>query len=92
MYRKELVDLLQNNPMGLHELAQLLGMPIKTLEDDLQHLIKSLKHSEYELVISPAVCRKCGFHFDKHKMHKPGKCPQCHGTWIQEPLLEVKTK
>lgn len=92
MYRKELVDVLKDNPMGLHELSQLLGMPIKTVEDDLQHLIKSLKHSRYELVITPAVCRKCGFHFDKQKLHKPGKCPQCHGTWIREPLLEVIAK
>ncbi len=92
MYRKDLVDLLKDNPMGLHELAQLLGMPIKTLEEDLQHLIKSLKHSGYELEISPAVCRKCGFQFDKHKLHKPGKCPLCHGSWIQEPLFAIKAK
>ena len=92
MFRKELIDLLENNPMGLHELAQLLGMPVKTVEDDLQHLLKSLKHGDHTLMITPAECRKCGFHFEKQKLHKPGKCPQCHGTWIREPLLEIKAK
>ena len=89
MYRKGLIDLLLDNPMGLAEIAHFLDVPPKDLEDDLHHLQKSLKHSEYRLVIHQAYCRKCGFKFHKEKLHKPGKCPHCHETWIQEPLLEV---
>ena len=62
------------------------------IEDDLRHLIKSLRHSEYRLRITPAHCRKCGFTFQKEKLHKPGKCPHCHETWIQEPLLEIEKR
>jgi len=89
MYRKDLNHILLDNPMSLAEIAHLLDMWPKDLEDDLHHLQKSLKHSEYRLVIHPACCRKCDFKFKKEKLHKPGKCPRCHETWIQEPLLEV---
>jgi len=89
MYRKDLINLLLDNPMDLVEIARFLDLPPKDLEDDLHHLQKSLKHLEYRLVIHPAYCRKCGFKFKKEKLHKPGKCPLCHETWIQEPLLEV---
>jgi predicted Zn-ribbon and HTH transcriptional regulator len=25
-------------------------------------------------------------------LHKPGKCPKCHGTWIQGPLFDIEQK
>ena len=90
MYRKDLVSLLEGNTMGVMEISQLLATSMKDVEDDLRHLMKSLKHSEYRLVVTPARCRKCGFKFNKDKLHKPGKCPRCHGTWIQEPLFTIE--
>ena len=89
-FRKELLELLRAQPMSLAELARLLDASPKQVEDDLRHLVRSLKHEKSRLVVTPARCRHCGFHFQKDKLHKPGKCPQCHGTWIQEPLLEIK--
>jgi predicted Zn-ribbon and HTH transcriptional regulator len=90
MFRKDLIPLLQDRPWSLNEIADLLEMDRRDVEDDLDHLIKSLKHSGYELHIQPATCRKCGFEFDKNKLKKPGKCPHCHGTWIAEPLLRIE--
>ena len=89
MFRKELISLLHKNPMRLEEIARYMDLPQKDVEDDLKHLVKSLKHSEYELDITPAKCRKCGFTFSKEKLHKPGKCPKCHGTWIMPPVLTI---
>ena len=92
MFRKDLITLLQDNPLSLKDIAVLLEMTPRDVEDDLRHLIKTLKHSEYRLRVIPAQCRKCGFVFDREKLHKPGKCPQCHETWIQEPLLEIEKR
>lgn len=61
MFRKELIPLLKNHPMGLYDIAQLLETSQGDAEDDLRHLIKSLKHSDYRLIITPAYCRKCWF-------------------------------
>lgn len=90
MYRKALIGILHNRPASLHELALLLGVPPRELEDDLQHLVRSLKNMPGHAIITPATCRKCGFTFHKDKLHKPGKCPKCHGTWISEPLISIK--
>lgn len=92
MFRKSLIELLLDKPMSLTDIARLIDSPPKDVEDDLKHLIKSLRHSSYHLIITPAQCRKCGFQFHKDKLHKPGKCPRCHETWIQEPLFEIKDK
>lgn len=90
MFRKDLIDMLLDNPMPLSEIAQLLDIPVRDAEDDVHHLQKSLRYSAFHLVVHPAVCKKCGFKFKQEKLHKPGKCPRCHETWISEPLLETR--
>ncbi len=92
MLRKDLIELLRNNSMDLVEIARHLEIPQKNVEDDLRHLIKSLKHADYRLIVTPAHCRKCDFTFKKDKLHKPGKCPHCHSTWIQGPLFDIEQK
>ena len=90
MYRKDLIHTLQGRPTSLHELAQELEIRPKDLEDDLQHLLRSLRNMPYHAIITPAACRKCGFTFHRDKLHKPGKCPRCHGTWISDPLISIE--
>ncbi len=89
MYRKGLINMLLDTPMGVEEIARTLGVAPKEVEEDLHHLQRSLRRSDYKFVIHPAECRKCGFKFNKEKLHKPGKCPRCHESWIREPLIEV---
>ena len=92
MFRKDLIALLQGNPLGLKDIAEVLEMTPRDVEDDIKHLIKSLKHSDYQLRVTPARCRKCGFRFKQEKLHKPGKCPRCRESWIREPLLEIEKR
>jgi predicted Zn-ribbon and HTH transcriptional regulator len=92
MYRKGLIMLLLNNPLGITEIARHMEVAPGEVADDIEHLMKSLKHSEYRLLVTPGECRKCGFTFHKDKFHRPGKCPQCHGNWISEPMFEVREK
>ncbi|WP_455208878.1 hypothetical protein [Kaarinaea lacus] len=92
MFRKELIDVLRDNPMGLKDIAEFLETPVKDVEDDLRHLQKSIKHTEYRMEIIPARCHKCDFRFSKDKLHKPSKCPKCHKTWIYEPRISIVKK
>ena len=90
MYRRELAELLRDRPLSVNALARELGVPIQELLDDLRHLAKSLHHTGGRLAVEPARCRKCGFTFPADKLHKPGKCPRCRGTWIREPRVCVE--
>lgn len=90
MFRKALIEILSNRPMSIKDLAVLLGEHPKDVEDDLHHLQKSLHNMPYRMLIEPARCNKCEFLFHKDKLHKPGKCPNCHGTWISEPLISIE--
>jgi predicted Zn-ribbon and HTH transcriptional regulator len=48
-----------------------------------------LKKSEYIFQMVPATCHQCGFAFSPDKIARPGKCPQCRSTWIDEPVVQV---
>ena len=92
MFRRDLIPLLQNKKMSLSEIARAVHEKPKDVLEVLTHLAKSSRHDEYELLVTPAECRKCGFEFGTEKLSRPGKCPKCRGTWIYEPLFEVKRR
>lgn len=92
MFRKDLIPLLLDNALSVAQVARLVGEAPRDIEADLQHLLKSLKYTEYTAVIEPARCRRCGFGFDDSKLAKPSKCPNCRNTWILEPRVSLATK
>jgi predicted Zn-ribbon and HTH transcriptional regulator len=89
MFRKDLVTILLDKPRKVADLAREFEVSPKDVETDLKHLMRTLKKSTYRLKIYPATCRSCDFMFSTEKMTKPGKCPKCKGTWIDDPLVEI---
>jgi predicted Zn-ribbon and HTH transcriptional regulator len=89
VFRRELVDLLRGKMLPLSEIARIEKTRVQDLADDLEHLKKSLKHEGLRLLVEPAACQKCGFVFTKGRLLKPGRCPKCRSTWIDEPCVGV---
>ena len=92
MFRRDLIPLLLDNAMSLSQIARAVGESPKDVTQALTHLSKSLKHTEYDFVVEPAECRRCGFEFGTDKLNRPSKCPNCKGTCIAEPFFLVKTR
>ena len=92
MFRKDLIPMLLNCPMTVNEISRFVEQTGKETTEDLQHLLQSLKHTEYVPVIEPARCKKCGFEFGPDKLRKPSKCPKCKATWITEPRIQLKER
>jgi len=92
MFRRDLIPLLLDRTMTLSEIAREVHETPKDVIDALAHLAKSSKHGDYDLVVDPAECRKCGFEFSADKLTRPGKCPKCKGTWIFEPRFTVRNR
>jgi transcriptional regulator len=90
MFRRDLVTLLRGRPRSVSQIARELDIPRQDVAFDLAHLLKSLRRSGVRVEVTPARCRKCGFTFPEERLIKPGKCPQCRETWIQEPVVSIK--
>jgi transcriptional regulator len=92
MFRKDLIALLLENPMSLTQIARGVQQSPKDVADDVNHLLRSLKHSPYQALVEPGQCRACGFKFSEGKLNKPSKCPECHSTWVLEPKISLARK
>jgi len=92
MFRKNLIEMLLGNPMTVSQIARSEDESPSRVVDDLQHLFRSLKHTEYKAVVEPARCRACGFEFSAEKLTKPSKCPECHRTWVLAPKIGIESK
>ena len=87
--RRQLREVL-TTPRSASSLARELGLRRGELEEDLRHAIRSARAAGERVVVTPARCKQCGFVFDEEKLSKPGKCPECRGTRIFEPLVSIQ--
>ena len=89
--RKEIISVLEGQILSAKEISALVKVSEKEVYSHLEHIQKTINKRKQNLNITPAECRKCGFVFSKRdRLKKPGKCPICHGEFIQEPLFTVK--
>ncbi len=89
--RQQVLDLLSGQgPVSAKEISARVGIPEKEVYGHLAHIQRSLQHGRERLRVVPACCRDCGFKFVKReRFAKPGHCPRCRGTYIEEPLYLV---
>ena len=92
MFRKKLIEMLNGNPMTVSQIARLVDELPSRVAEDLNHLFRSLKHTDYRAIVEPGRCRACGFAFSDEKLTKPSKCPECHSTWVLEPKIGIESK
>lgn len=89
--REEMIDWLRGGPVGLRDLAKLMGMREKDAAEHLTHLQKSLKARASSLVVTPATCTKCDYSFeDRERFTRPGRCPKCKGERIEGPSFLIE--
>lgn len=84
--RQEIVRLIGEGDLEVGDLSKAVGKSEKELYDHLEHLFRAKA-----LLIVPAECLHCGYLFSKReKVKKPGKCPQCKGTHIKQPMFRAR--
>ena len=84
--------MLLEHPMTVTEISRFVEQSGKDTVSDLEHLIQSLKHTEFKPQIEVAACKKCGFEFGSDKLRKPSKCLKCKSTWVSEPRIMLVRK
>ena len=94
--RQRIIQLLTGAELTFEELRRELGLPARRLEDELQHVERSVRRSRAEprkLAVDPARCLECGFTFRDRapaRFGSPGRCPRCKSERISQPRLSVR--
>ena len=87
--RQQIADMLRQ-PRTISSVAHELKLTREEVEEHLKHLLKTAKAADQAVKIEPARCRSCGYTFSTDKLTQPGKCPDCKGTRLYEPLVQIK--
>ena len=89
--RQQISSLLEDERLSAKDISVGTGISEKEVYQHLHHIQKTVSRKSKNLVITPAVCRKCGFVFAKRvRFKKPGKCPICRGESIEEPFFCIE--
>lgn len=88
--RQKIMSLLQGNTFSAKDISSEVGIPEREVYGHLEH-IQRTAHKYF--VVTPPVCRKCGFVFTKReRLKKPGRCPVCRSELIKEPVFSIRTE
>lgn len=88
--RQRIIDLLSEDEMNARELSQAIGIKEKEVYAHLPHVARSTAAQRKKLVVRPARCLACGYVFgDRKRLTRPGRCPRCKGSHLQEPAYHV---
>lgn len=93
--RQRLIVLLTRARFSSYQLAQLLGIAERQVEDHLEHVVKTVARDQgRRFVLEPSVCQDCGFVFrERRKLTRPSRCPRCRTESISAPRygIDVRT-
>jgi predicted Zn-ribbon and HTH transcriptional regulator len=90
--RQRLIGLLTGSRLNSYQLAQLLAIPERQVEDHLEHVVKTIARDPHRrFVLEPSCCQECGFVFrDRKKLTRPGRCPRCRSESISAPRYGIE--
>ena len=86
-----MMELLVGVPRTSYELAGLLSLPERHIEDHLLHIARSLAHDPTRrFVVEPSICRDCSYVFrGRTRLTCPSRCPRCRSEAVSSPRFRI---
>ncbi|MGQ0694457.1 MAG: transcriptional regulator [Nitrospiraceae bacterium] len=91
--RQRIIELLSGTRLSSHQLAQMLGIAERQVEDHLTHVVKTLlRDRSQRFILEPSTCPDCGYVFrDRIKLTRPSRCPECRSEGITAPRYGIES-
>jgi transcriptional regulator len=92
--RQRIADLLTLSPMTTRQIAAVVKMSERQVEEHLGHIARSVARDRaLRFVLDPSSCRECGFVFrDRQRLARPGRCPRCRGEAVTDPRYSIERR
>lgn len=90
--RQRILDLLVGRMMTSRQLAAVIKISERQIEDHLTHIVKSVERDRSRrFVIEPSACLDCEFVFkERSRVTRPSHCPQCRSENISMPRYGIE--
>ncbi len=86
------MQLLVGTRLSSFQLAQMLGIQERLVEEHLSHIVKTVgRDANRRFLSEPSTCRQCAFEFkDRSRLTKPSRCPRCRSESITPPRFGIE--
>jgi len=90
--RQRIIELLTDTRLSSRQLAQLIGLPERQVEEHLTHVAKTIGRDKTKrFILEPAMCPTCEFIFrELTKLTLPSRCPRSRGEGISPPRYGIE--
>jgi transcriptional regulator len=90
--RQRIIDLITGASLSSYQLAQMLGIPERQVEEHLTHVVKTIARAKTRrFILDPARCQDCDFVFrDRSRLTRPSRCPHCRSEAIAAPRYGIE--
>jgi predicted Zn-ribbon and HTH transcriptional regulator len=92
--RQRIMQLLAGTRLSSYQLAQMLGISERQVEEHLVHIIKTVSRDRARrFLLDPSSCRTCGFEFtERTRVTCPSRCPRCRSESITAPRFGIELR
>ena len=89
--RQRITELLVGRQLSARELAELVNIPERQIEDHLPHIVKSVgRDRNKQFMLKPSECMDCKFVFrERRRLTCPSRCPKCRSESIMSPRFGI---
>ena len=90
--RQRIADLLTLSPMTTQQIAAVVKMSERQIEEHLGHIVKTVaRDRSLRFVLHPSECKECDFVFrDRNRLTRPSRCPRCRSEAITDPRYSIE--
>ena len=90
--RQRILDLLVGRAMTARQLAAVIKISERQVEDHLIHIVKSVgRDRSRRFVIEPSACLDCEFVFkERSRVTRPSHCPKCNSENTSMPRFGIE--
>lgn len=90
--RQRIMDLITGTLRSSHQLAQMVGIPERQVEDHLTHIVKTVARDRARrFILDPSACQGCGYVFrERTRLTRPSRCPRCRSESITAPRYGIE--
>jgi predicted Zn-ribbon and HTH transcriptional regulator len=89
--RQRIIDVIIGTRLSSRQLAQILGIRERQVEEHLSHVVKTItRDTTKRFILDPAFCQDCNFVFrNRRRLTSPSRCPQCRSEGIHAPRYGI---
>lgn len=92
--RQQIMELIAGTRRTARQLAELVGIPERQVEEHLAHIVRSVAHDKTRrFLLEPSECQDCAYSFrERTRLTRPSRCPRCRSEAITAPQYGIELR